>query len=83
MDPIYSDIVAADPTPIEEIDATLPAGTMDLWQPARDGVTMIVHRTVYAADGTLLIDEDFVSYYQPQGPVYRVSTDMAGTAGIK
>jgi vancomycin resistance protein YoaR len=83
MDPIYSDIVAADPTPIEEIDATLPTGTTDLWQPARDGVTMIVHRTVYAADGTLLIDEDFVSYYQPQGPVYRVSTDMAGTAGIK
>lgn len=79
-DPYYGEIVPADQTPVEEVDDSLPTGTMDLWQPARDGVTMSFHRTVYGADGTLLIDEDFVSYYQPQGPVYRVSPDMASTA---
>jgi vancomycin resistance protein YoaR len=79
-DPNYGAIVPADQAPVEEVDDSLPSGTMDLWQPARDGVTMSFHRTVYAADGTLLIDEDFVSYYQPQGPVYRVSPDKAGSA---
>jgi hypothetical protein len=78
-DPYYGEIVPADQTPVEEVDDSLPTGTMDLWQPARDGVTMSFHRTVYGADGSLLIDEDFVSYYQPQGPVYRVSPDMAST----
>ena len=78
--PIYDAIVPADSTPIEEIDDTLESGTVVLWQPARDGVTMIVHRTVYAADGSIISDEDFISMYQPQGPIYRVSTDMAGSS---
>ena len=78
-DPIYGEIIAADQTPLEEVDDSLPAGTVELWQPARDGVTMIVNRTVYAADGSIVSDEQFVSEYQPQGPVYRVSADMAGT----
>jgi vancomycin resistance protein YoaR len=80
-DPVYQDVFPADNTPIEEIDETLNEGTVELWQPARDGVTMVVYRTVYAADGTVLIDESFVSTYRQQGPVYRVSPDMAGTAG--
>lgn len=79
-DPSYGDIIAAGESPIEEIDLALPPGSIELWQPARDGVTMTIHRTVHAADGSLLLDEDFVSYYQPQGPVYRVSTDMAGSS---
>jgi vancomycin resistance protein YoaR len=78
-DPVYQSIVPADQTPIEEVDSALPSGTSELWQPARDGATMVVHRTVYAADGSILLDEDFLSTYQPQGPVYRVSSDMAGT----
>ena len=81
-DPLYQDIVPADHTPIEEVDDNLPAGTSDAYQPARDGVTMVVHRTVYAADGTILSDEDFVSTYQPQGPIYRVSADMVGSATV-
>jgi vancomycin resistance protein YoaR len=81
-DAIYGAIVPADQTPVQEVDDSLPAGTSDLWQPARDGVTMSFHRTVWASDGTLLIDEDFVSNYQPQGPVYRVSADMVGTASV-
>lgn len=78
-DPLYQDVVPSDQTAIEEVDETLEDGMVELWQPARDGVTMVVYRTVYASDGTLLIDESFVSSYQPQGPVYRVSPDMAGT----
>ena len=81
-DPLYRDIVLADQTPIEEVDDNLPTGTSDAYQPARDGVTMVVHRTVYAADGTILSDEDFVSTYQPQGPIYRVSADMVGSAAV-
>ena len=63
--------------PIEEIDYSAGPGVYELWQPARDGVTMYVHRTVWAADGTLMIDEDYVSTYWPQGPVYRVSAESA------
>lgn len=78
-DPTYLDIVSADEIPIEEVDTSLPEGSSELWQPARDGVTMVVYRTVYAADGSILLDESFVSTYQPQGPVYRISPDMVGS----
>ncbi|MDQ2681961.1 MAG: VanW family protein [Chloroflexota bacterium] len=81
-DPVYQNVVPSDGVPVEEIDESLEDGTSLLVEPTRDGVTMVVYRTVYAADGTLLIDESFVSTYQPQGPVYRVSEDMAGTTGM-
>ena len=77
LDPIYDAIVPTDGTAIEEIDYSAGPGVYELWQPARDGVTMYVHRTVWAADGTLMIDEDYVSTYWPQGPVYRVSAESA------
>jgi vancomycin resistance protein YoaR len=76
-EPIYDAIVPTDGVAIEEIDYSAEPGVYELWQPARDGVTMYIHRTVRAADGTLLIDEDYVSTYWPQGPVYRVSADSA------
>jgi vancomycin resistance protein YoaR len=76
-DPIYDAIVPTDGATVEEIDYSADPGVYELWQPARDGVTMYVHRDVWAADGTLLIDEDFVSTYWPQGPVYRISADSA------
>ena len=76
-DPVYDAIVPTDGTTVEEIDYSAEPGTYELWQPARDGVTMYVHRSVWAADGRLLIDEDYVSTYWPQGPVYRVSADSA------
>ena len=74
-DPLYRDIVLADQTPIEEVDDNLPTGTSDAYQPARDGVTMVVHRTVYAADGTILSDEDFVSTLSTAG------TNLPGQRG--
>ncbi|HQY29677.1 MAG TPA: VanW family protein [Thermomicrobiales bacterium] len=71
-DPLYSDIIPADQTPTYEMDNQLAPNQELLYQPARDGVTIDVHRTVYAADGSVLIDEDLVSSYQPEGPIYRV-----------
>ena len=76
-DPQYGAIVPSDEAPVEEVDPALPAATELLYQPARDGVTMTVHRTVFDADGNVLIDEDYVSTYQPQGAIYRVSADYS------
>jgi vancomycin resistance protein YoaR len=82
LEPVYTDVVSADLPAVEEIDPTLPEGTAREWQPARDGVTMVVTRRVHDAEtGELLAEDEFVSTYEPQGPVYRVSPDMAGTVG--
>ena len=79
-DPYYGAIVPADQTPVEEVDDSLPTGTST--SGSRRGTASRCPSTARstAPDGTFLIDEDFVSYYQPQGPVYRVSPDMASTA---
>jgi vancomycin resistance protein YoaR len=77
-DPVYQDIVPAGEGQIEEVDPRLDDGTRAIFQPARDGVTIVVYRTVYDADGSVIIDESFVSTYQPQVAVFRVSEDMAG-----
>jgi vancomycin resistance protein YoaR len=81
-DPVYDAIVPSDGVAIEEIDYSTDGDVYELWQPARDGVTIYVHRAVWAADGTLLIDEDYVSTYWPQGPVYRVGDDAASAGTI-
>jgi hypothetical protein len=79
-DPIYEDYLWAEGMAAQEsVDASLPAGTIRELQPARDGVTMTVVRRVYAADGTEVSTDTFVSQYEPQGPSYVVSPDMAGS----
>jgi vancomycin resistance protein YoaR len=82
-DPIYDEFVWAEGWPSQEsVDPSLPAGTVDLVQPARDGMTMTVVRRIYDAAGNEIANDTFVSRYEPQGPSYRVSPDMAGsTAG--
>ena len=80
LEPVYADVVSAELPAQEEIDPSLPEGTTREWQPARDGVTMVVTRRVYDAEtGELLAEDEFVSTYEPQGPIYRVSPDQAGT----
>lgn len=80
-DPIWDDFVWAAGYPTQEsVDPTLPDGTVELVQPERDGVTMTVYRRVFDADGNQIIADSFVSTYDPQGPSYRVSEDMAGSA---
>jgi vancomycin resistance protein YoaR len=79
-DPIDTDEVSAAGSPSQEsVDPTLPAGTVDLVQPARDGMTTTVVRHVYDASGSEISTDSFVSNYEPQGPSYRVSPDMADT----
>jgi vancomycin resistance protein YoaR len=79
-DPIYDAFVSADGWPTQEsVDPTLPAGTVDLVQPAREGMTMTVVRHVFDANGSEISTDTFVSNYEPQGASYRVSPDMAGT----
>jgi vancomycin resistance protein YoaR len=82
-DPIDEEYVWAEALPAQEsVDPSLPAGTVDLVQPARDGMTMTVYRRVFDATGNQVLADNFVSIYEPQGPSYRVSPDMAGsTAG--
>jgi vancomycin resistance protein YoaR len=81
-DPIVQDVVSAEGySPVESVDPNLPEGTQEIVQPARDGMTVIVGRHVYDADGNSVFDDQFESYYVPQGPSYRVSEDLAGTTG--
>jgi vancomycin resistance protein YoaR len=81
-DPINQDVVSADQAPTQEsVDPTLPPATVDLVQPARDGMTVTVVRRVYDADGNLVSNDRFVSHYEPQGAAYRVSSDKAGSTG--
>jgi vancomycin resistance protein YoaR len=79
-DPIFDEFVTADGLPTQEsVDPTLPAGTVDLVQPAREGVTMTIVRHVHDENGSEISTDTFVSNYEPQGASYRVSPDMAGT----
>jgi vancomycin resistance protein YoaR len=79
-DPIYENYVGAEGmTPQESVDPNLPTGTVKEIQPARDGVTITVIRRVSAADGSEISTDTFVSQYEPQGPSYAVSSDMAGS----
>jgi vancomycin resistance protein YoaR len=82
-DPAISDVHTAEGlTPQESIDPTLPVGSVDLVQPARDGMTTTVVRRVYDNAGALVSNDQFVSVYEPQGPSYRVSADMAGSKAV-
>ncbi len=77
-DPIFEDLVPGWGES-ESVDPDLPAGSVVLDQPVRDGMRVTVHRRVFSTDGTLILADTFVSDYRPQGAVYRVSPDMAGT----
>jgi vancomycin resistance protein YoaR len=78
--PISAAPVSAAGSPTQEsVDPTLPVGTVELVQPARDGMTTTVVRHVFDANGSEISTDTFVSHYEPQGASYRVSPDMAGT----
>jgi vancomycin resistance protein YoaR len=82
-DPIWDEFVSPWGYPTQEsVDPSLPDGTVELIQGEMDGVTMTVLRRVYDAGGNEILSDSFVSIYEPHGPSYRVSEDMAGsTAG--
>lgn len=65
--------------PTEEIDPSLPPGTVKRVQPTRDGMTVTVVRHVFDASGAQISTDRFVTTYLPQSEVYRVSPDRAGS----
>jgi vancomycin resistance protein YoaR len=76
-EPVFSDGEQAGES-VEEIDPSLPAGSVIPVQPARDGVTVTVARIARDASGAEISSDSFVSVYKAQGPLYRVSPDQAG-----
>jgi vancomycin resistance protein YoaR len=65
--PVFEDIVPA-PPPEEDAwqyDEDLPPGTVRQIDWATEGATVTVGRTVYNADGDVIIDEAYVSEYVP------------------
>jgi vancomycin resistance protein YoaR len=56
--------------PIYELDEELEEGTVIKWQSAVDGLTAIVSRRVLNAAGKLIIDDSFVSRYDPRRAAY-------------
>jgi len=80
-DPIYENVIWAEGMAVQEsVDPNLPEGTIKEIQPARDGMSITVIRRVFAADGAEISTDAFVSTYEPQGPSYAVSSDMAGSS---
>ena len=50
-------------------------GTGFLYQEAMDGITMTVGRRVFDAGGDKILDDTFVSTYEPREAVYLVGPD--------
>lgn len=61
------------PEPIERENPNLAPGERLLVQQASAGVTVALHRTVTAADGSVISDGDFVSDYQSVPEVWEVA----------
>lgn len=78
-DPVTSDVTPVTDPPTEEVDSSLPAGTIEQLQPDRDGMTVVVTRHVYDASGKEIRTNVLESDYQPQAAIFRVSPDMAGS----
>lgn len=79
-DPVITDEAPVTDPPTDEVDPTLPAGTIELLQPNRDGMTVHIVRHVFDSTGKEILTFPMDSVYQPQPAIYRVSPDMAGVA---
>ena len=76
--PVTQVTTPASDTVAQEVDSSLPAGTVIEDQPAMAGTEVTVVRHVYDANGNVVSTDTFVSDYGPTGAVDRVSPDMAG-----
>jgi vancomycin resistance protein YoaR len=79
-DPVITDETPVTDPPTDEVDSTLPAGTIELLQPDRAGMTVHIVRHVYDSTGKEILTFPMDSVYEPQPAIYRVSPDMAGAA---
>ncbi|MEZ4505782.1 MAG: VanW family protein [Thermomicrobiales bacterium] len=64
--------------PSQTVDPTLPAGTIIQTEWAAEGLDITYYRTVYGADGDVVLEDDWVTNFYARGDVYKVSPDMAG-----
>jgi vancomycin resistance protein YoaR len=78
-DPIVTDNQPVTDPPTDEVDSSLPPGTIELLQPDRDGMTVHIVRHVYDASGKEILTFPMDSVYQPQAAIYRVSPDKVGS----
>ena len=79
--PVISNKTPVTDSPTDEVDPSLPAGTMEQLQPDRAGMTVLVTRHVYNAEGKEIRTNALESDYQPQPAIFRVSPDMAHSSG--
>lgn len=77
FDEPVQEVIEGAPPPVDEVDETLPPGTVVEDVPAADAVEVTVVRRVYDADGNEVFTDTFVSPYKAQPALRRVSPDMA------
>ncbi len=75
-DPIYGATYDSLP-PSQVVDPTLPAGSVVQSEWAAPGLDITYYRTVYGADGSVVLDDDWVTNFYARGDVFKVSPDMA------
>ncbi|RMH02160.1 MAG: hypothetical protein D6706_00655 [Chloroflexi bacterium] len=68
--PIFEDIVPAPTEDVWQFDETLEPGTVEQIDWATEGARVTVNRTVYNANGDLILQDSFVSNYIPWPNVF-------------
>lgn len=70
-EPVFENIKPAPEEDVWEYDPNLPDGVVEQIDTAVEGADVTVQRTVYNADGEIIIDESVKSHYIPYPNVYR------------
>ena len=68
--PIFEDVVPAPTEDVWQFDETLAPGTVEQIDWATEGARVTVNRTVYNANGDLILQDSFVSNYIPWPNVF-------------
>jgi hypothetical protein len=63
--------------PSQVVDPLLPPGSMVQSEWAAPGLDITYNRTVYGADGSVVLEDDWVTNFYARGDVYKISPDMA------
>jgi vancomycin resistance protein YoaR len=70
-EPVFENVVPAPEVDTWEYDPDLPPGTVEWIDSAVEGSDVTVNRTVYNADGEIILDESVKSHYIPYPNVFR------------
>lgn len=78
----FTDPVLSDPTPAlpdeEDVDKTLPAGTVQQTGFAQQGISVDYQRIVTDKDGNVISQDDWPTTFEPRPNIWKVSPDMKG-----